>query len=269
LSAQVRYLVLVISGGALGSALHDLSSFMNVIANRSFPKNWLWSYLFRILLAVPLALAFYVLIRGGILTPEAGTNVLNPYGILIASVLVGTFAAPIIDKLLAVEQTLLGQESQLERQIDRIGEALGVTALDNYRGFVCISFQGEGGEGVRFMDSTKPVLRAGRLYELVVWFEPSKPEQGVAEEIRIEGGTNAKEVTFTLAPNSDRFGLRPRQKAVSFGVMEPSPFAQFQFYAPQAPDPHELWVEVSQKNRLVHVASATFYVEGVEQPSND
>lgn len=268
MSAELRYLLLVAAGGALGSSVHDLSTFITTVSGGRIRRNWLWSYLFRILITVPLVLVFYMAIRGGILSPEATTNILNPYGLLIASIFVGIFTPSIVDRLLLVDRALLGQESQLERQIEQIGATLGVVSLDNYDGFVCLLFRDEGGKPVSSADDKKPVLRPGPPYRLVVWFQPNRLNSGVSEDVRIQGGRDAREVEFHLVPDSDNFGFRPRQKSVSFPVVEPSPEAEFQFRAPTTEGAYELWVEVSQKNRFILIVSATFHVEGrLESPT--
>ena len=268
LSAELRYLLLVVAGGALGSSVHDLTSFITTVSDGRIRKNWLWSYLFRVMIAIPIVLVFYVAIRGGILSPDATTDSLNPYGLLIASILVGMFTPSIFDRLLVVDRALLGQESQLERQLEQIGATLGVVSLDNYDGFVCLFFRDEGGRPVGLADDGKPVLQPGPPYRLVVWFQSnSRPDTGVSEEIRIQGGRDAREVEFRLVPDSDNFGFRPRQKSVSFPVVEPSPEAEFQFRAPTSDGAYELWVEVSQKNRFVHIVSVTFHVEHDHQES--
>jgi hypothetical protein len=155
-----------------------------------------------------------------------------------------------------------GSESQVEQQVDRIGEVLGVAILDNYEGFVCMGSTADGGT---------PTLSVGQTYSLIMWFQPDQPEQAssgqgyaLAEQILIEGGMDTSEVEFSLTPDSDGFSFRPREKQVAVPVTDTSPQAEFQFLAPEDAAPYELWVEVFQKNRLIHVISARLYVEARE-----
>jgi hypothetical protein len=257
--------MLVACSGALGSTLSSLTSLINLIEKQRLSRDWGGQYLLRLVIAIPLAMAMYGVIRGGILTPGPNSiSYLNPYGLLFASVMVGMLASPILEKLGAVTQALSGQESKLDTQFDRIGTALGVATLDNYNGFICLCFHDEENEVLEWGRDGISLLRAGRLYELAVWFQSSKPEREPAEEIRITGGIDTRTVEFHLIPDSNSVSVQPRQKAVSFGALDRSPQVEFQFRAPETAGPIELWVEVSQKNRLIHVISAALYVQGLK-----
>jgi hypothetical protein len=255
-SAELRYVILVASGGALGAAVHASSSLADKIGNRTFVKGWLLWYVLRVLIGIPMGMVFYLLIRGLLLAPQADVQ-LNPYGILATSVLVGMFSTQALDKLNTVFSALLRPTTGLEKQIDRLGEALGVATLDNYQGFVCLSFRDMKGNVIFFSEGARPWLNPGEHYELIAWFQPDRPEESLAKEVRIAGGSDAKIIEFKLIPDSDSISLLPSQETVTFPPKNPSSRVIFTFQAPEDADPYDLWVEVFQKNRLIQVITAS------------
>jgi hypothetical protein len=267
ISLELRNVLLAASAAALGASVETLFALARTIKHRKFAKSGQVMFLLRVLVAVPMAIVFYFVIRGGLLTPEANVAVINQYSITAISFLVGMYSEPMLNKLNQIAQTLFvqeSQESQVESQLDRIGAALGVTTLDNYQGFVCLFLRDNQGEVVNTADDGTPVLRPERPYELVVWFQPNKPEVGTAEEIRITEGIDSRDVDFYVVPDGDSITFRPQRELVSFETAKPSPRVTFQFRSPASADPYELWVEVSQKNRFIRDISTTFYVEQEE-----
>jgi hypothetical protein len=79
----------------------------------------------------------YGIIRGVLLSPQAENTNLNPYGILIASVVTGMFSVQALEKMNSVVSYVFTPATEIEKQLDRIGTALGIATLDNYQGFVC------------------------------------------------------------------------------------------------------------------------------------
>ncbi|WP_217605616.1 hypothetical protein [Chitinophaga sp. GbtcB8] len=73
-----RYLLLMTLGGALGASVHLLISFTAFVGNRSFVTSWVPWYMLRPIIGAAMALFFYMLLRGGILTygtvPPANSN---------------------------------------------------------------------------------------------------------------------------------------------------------------------------------------------------
>ena len=254
--------MLVAAGGALGSSLQAVSRLMAQIGSYRLPTSWRWWLLLQVVTGIPLALMLYMMLRGGVLSTAAGAASLNPYGILGLSALVGLFAAPLLDRLNSIAATLFRNDTALERQIDRIGSALGVSTLDNYQGFVCLSLQDREGAAPSSGEEGVPILLVGRSYDLTVWFQKDKPQGYLSDEIRISGGADSAEVEFTLASDSDGASVRRRQESVRFGATESSPRVQFHLSVLDTVGKHEFWVEISQKNRLVHVISVEFEAKG-------
>jgi hypothetical protein len=227
----------------------------------------------------------YGIIRGVLLSPQAENTNLNPYGILIASVVTGMFSVQALEKMNSVVSYVFTPATEIEKQLDRIGTALGIATLDNYQGFVCVSLQDLQGNVVSSSEAGRPLLNVRQHYDLIAWFQPQKPEtpKGViAAEVLIEEGSDAKNIEFKLLPDSASVSLQPRQETINVPAKESSPRVKFRFQAPaaaeasntdisQAPskrvNDHDIWVEVFQKNRLIHVMSVVFEVTNPDQAS--
>ncbi|MDH3652374.1 MAG: hypothetical protein OEQ53_21975 [Saprospiraceae bacterium] len=67
-------LILVTLGGALGAFIHVASSMSVRIANRNFSYAWLPWYILRPFVGGALAIAFYLLVRGGLVVPNPIIN---------------------------------------------------------------------------------------------------------------------------------------------------------------------------------------------------
>lgn len=265
LPLELRFLLLVASGGALGSSLQALYRLTEMIGTRRLIKGWRLWFVLRVVMGIPLSMIIYMGVRGGILSTTADATALNPYGTLAISILVGLFAAQALEKLNAVAATLFRDNSSLERQIDQIGSALAVATLDNYNGWVCLSIQDQSGGTIPFRDDEMPIFIAGRSYDLFVWFERSQPTGFPSEQIKITGGTDTSETEFSIISDSDGATLRPRQESIRFEVGGASIRVRFQITPSDTVGKHQLWIEISQKNRLVHVVSLDFNVQKGEK----
>lgn len=73
-----RYLLLMTLGGALGASVHLLISFTAFVGNRSFVTSWVPWYMLRPIIGAAMALFFYMLLRGGILTYSPSTTSTAP-----------------------------------------------------------------------------------------------------------------------------------------------------------------------------------------------
>jgi len=74
ISPERRYLLLMTLGGALGASVHLLISFTAFVGNRSFVTSWVPWYMLRPVIGAAMALFFYMLLRGGILTYGPSTT---------------------------------------------------------------------------------------------------------------------------------------------------------------------------------------------------
>ena len=79
LTTELRILLLVLCGGAIGALIHMLQSFAVFMGNRQLVSSWVFWYLTGPLKGALLGLVFYVLIRGGLL---AGPQSLESVSVL-------------------------------------------------------------------------------------------------------------------------------------------------------------------------------------------
>jgi hypothetical protein len=261
ISPDLRNFLSAIFAAVLGSSVEALVTLERSVSNHKRLTNWKMQLYLRMLFALPLTIALYLVIRGVILTPEAPGYVLNPYGIAIVFFFVGLFTGSIYAGLSSLAKVLVPGEPKAERQLDQISSALGLTTFDNYNGFVCLTLKDKEGLDIDFSEDREAILRAKEFYELAVWFQPFEPEQGLYEQISITEGMDTQEVEFQLIPDSDSVRVLPNRKTVAFEPEESSPQVMFQFRAPEATDPYELWIQVFQKNRSIQVISAVFLVQ--------
>lgn len=266
-SLEAQYLVLVGAGAALGTTLVALSALLDTQGRRA--RAGVLGETLRPLIAAVLGTASYVVVRGALLRPDTqSVGCLNPYGVVGAALVLGIFTGPVLAQLTAVTRVLSGQESQLNEQIDRMATVLGVTTLDNYTGFLCAAARdATTGKDVRITDG-RGQLAPNTQYDFVVWFQRDHPGMTgfmVTTEIQVTGGADTDTVEFSIGPQSDNVQLRPRAQTLTFAPEATSSEAAFRFRSPESAGAFEVWVEVTQKNRLIHSLESTFVVTG--QPS--
>jgi hypothetical protein len=98
--------------GALGSYIHSATSFADYVGNRRLNRSWVWYYILRTFIGMSVALLFYFVIRGGLLSAGAGADAVSVFGIAAVSGLVGLFSKQATDKLGEVFNTLFRTEDQ-------------------------------------------------------------------------------------------------------------------------------------------------------------
>ncbi len=96
---EIRYLMIAMLAGALGSYIHLATSFADYVGNRQLYQSWTWWYLLRPFIGMSLAVLVYFVVRGGMLAGGAGAEQLSPYGIGAVSGLSGMFSKQTTDKL--------------------------------------------------------------------------------------------------------------------------------------------------------------------------
>ena len=120
---EARIILLVLLSGALGSYIHAATSFVTFVGNRSLEKSWIWWYILRPFIGSTLALIFYFVIRGGLLSTGTEASGISIYGITGLSGLVGMFSKNAVDKLREVFETLFksekgkGDEARLDKAV--------------------------------------------------------------------------------------------------------------------------------------------------------
>jgi len=111
-SYDQRLLLLVMVVGALGSFIHVVSSFGDFVGNRRLKRSWIWWYLLRPYVGMPLAVLFYFVIRAGFLSSGVSAGEVNRFGIAAIAGLVGMFSVKATDKLKELFDTLFKTETQ-------------------------------------------------------------------------------------------------------------------------------------------------------------
>jgi hypothetical protein len=122
-------LLLVIVAAALGSYIHSATSFVSYVGNKSLVMSWAWWYILRPFIGVALALVFYFVIRGGLLSANTSAGEVSIYGITAIAGLVGMFSKQATDKLGEVFNTLFktkeGEGDHVRK--DKLGEKMPVS----------------------------------------------------------------------------------------------------------------------------------------------
>ena len=106
ISDDARLLLIVILAGALGSYIHTATSFADFVGNRRMVASWTWWYILRAPIGIALAVLFYFLVRGGLLSAGTGAVKVNLYGIAAIAGLAGMFSKQATDKLREVFDAL-------------------------------------------------------------------------------------------------------------------------------------------------------------------
>lgn len=259
LTDEARYLLMVAAGAATGTTIVRLAAFLDP-DRRVQPSPW--RSLLHELIAAVVGSVFYMIFRGALLRPERNVIAcLNPYGVLAASIAVGLFAVPLFARFGTITRALSGQESELNDQLGRVATALGVATLTNYNGYLCVSTRDPAtGSPVKARENILG-LKPRAVYDLVVWFQSHRPEEDLSAAIRVTGGNDAKIVEFDVTPDSEAVTVRPRQETISFPHNADSPLGTFSFQSPESSGAFEIWIEVIQKNRLIHVMATKFEVK--------
>jgi hypothetical protein len=106
---EVRLLLIVSFAGALGSLVHAVRSYYWYIGNRELVRSWIAKYLMQPFAGTALAVVFYLVIRGGFFSPQAGFRETSPFGFAALAALVGMFSEQAVLKLKDVAETILAK----------------------------------------------------------------------------------------------------------------------------------------------------------------
>ena len=118
---EVRLLLMVALSGALGGLVHALRSVYWYVGNRSLVRSWLAMYVLLPFIGTTLAVVFYLVIRGGFFSPQAGVETTSPFGFAALAVLVGMFSPQAALKLKQVAETILAKPAPGENADTREG----------------------------------------------------------------------------------------------------------------------------------------------------
>lgn len=106
-SPEVRLLLIVAMAGALGSTVHAFRSLYWYVGHRRLVRSWFAKYVLLPFVGSTLAIAFYLVIRGGFFTTSATIDAARPFGFAALAVLVGMFSEQAVLKLKEVADILL------------------------------------------------------------------------------------------------------------------------------------------------------------------
>ena len=126
LGIETRYLVIVILAGALGSYVHQATSFADYAGNRQLTTSWGWWFILRPFIGSALATVFYFVIRGGLLAGNGNATDLSIFGIAAIAGLAGMFSKQAADKLREVFENLFKTEAPTHR-----GDSLNDSSEDS------------------------------------------------------------------------------------------------------------------------------------------
>lgn len=107
LSLDARLFLVIAAAGGLGALIHVLRSVYEYVGNRRLRRSWITMYLLEPFVGAALGLVVYCVLRGGLTTSVASSDVINPYGVAGVAALVGMFSRQTVDKLRVVFNTLL------------------------------------------------------------------------------------------------------------------------------------------------------------------
>jgi CBS domain-containing protein len=126
---EIRLFLLVILAAGVGSYIHAATSFATYVGNKSFVASWTWWYLLRPFIGVALALVFYFVIRGGLLSVQSDPADFSPYGIAAVAGMVGIFSKQATDKLEEVFTNLFRTEPGKgdDKRRNKLRDAIPVT----------------------------------------------------------------------------------------------------------------------------------------------
>jgi hypothetical protein len=112
LTSDAQLFVVVSAAGALGSEVHALRSLFRYVGNDKFRYRWVLMYCTLPFTGAALALITYLLLRGGLTSPNATSGAVNPYGVTAIGALAGLFSDQAVEKFKQVFSTLLAQAPQ-------------------------------------------------------------------------------------------------------------------------------------------------------------
>jgi hypothetical protein len=120
LDQEQRLFVVVAVTGALGGLLHSARSLYEYVGDRKLLRSWLLFYLSLPFIGGGLAVLFYLILRGGLVTGTAAQ--VNFYGFAAISALVGLFTPEAALKLKQIFGTLLAPAEPGQDSLQPAGE---------------------------------------------------------------------------------------------------------------------------------------------------
>lgn len=107
---EQRMLLLILIAGALGGLVRSVRSLYWYVGNRSFVISWVLMYLLLPLAGSLIALFIYLLLRGGLFSPQASMDQTSPFGFVAIAALAGMFSGSAAEKLKEMFELLFKRE---------------------------------------------------------------------------------------------------------------------------------------------------------------
>lgn len=107
LGRDQQLFVIVVLAGVLGGLVHSARSLYWYAGNRLLRRSWLLMYACLPVVGGALAVVFYLILRGGLLTGAATAAQVNFFGFAAVSALVGLFSSEAAEKLKQIFSTVL------------------------------------------------------------------------------------------------------------------------------------------------------------------
>jgi hypothetical protein len=106
ISRESGLFIIVAATGALGAMVHTLRSFYFYVGNRYLKWSWMLMYVLTPVVGSVLAVVFYVVLRGGLISGQANSTAVSPFGFAAVAGLVGLFSEQAVLKLQQVFSVL-------------------------------------------------------------------------------------------------------------------------------------------------------------------
>lgn len=104
---EERLLLLILLAGMMGGFIHSIRSMYWYIGNRNLVMSWLAMYAALPVVGALMALVFYMVIRGGLFSPQSSIADTSPFGFTALAALVGMFSTRAAVKLQDIFDMLL------------------------------------------------------------------------------------------------------------------------------------------------------------------
>jgi IPT/TIG domain len=123
LDGDQRLFTVVALAGFLGGLIHSARSLYWYVGNRDLRRSWLLMYASLPFVGGALAVVFYIVLRGGLVTGQTSAAQLNVFGFAAVSALVGLFSPEAAEKLKQIFSTLLTAAPAGRDQLAPAGQA--------------------------------------------------------------------------------------------------------------------------------------------------
>ncbi len=130
---EFQLILLALLFGIIGGTTHGLASLVTYVGNKKYNNRWTIWYVGRPAIGGIMAIIFYVLIRGGLLSVNAQPTDLNYFGIAAISVVAGLMATEATGKIRDIFMTLFGTEKDREKGDEPKDTSLESRIIVNYK----------------------------------------------------------------------------------------------------------------------------------------